>query len=291
MNTIIQSLMPIVLIPALGYAYSAGKNIPLADIAKINNTVLLPCLIFYSMLSRDYDPLNDVSLLIATLFIVTLSGLLGFGLAKAFKVTGETLTPSMMFNNCGNIGIPLAMGISRELGDVAVLVFVVTNLLFSTVGIMIITRTTDLRKLLSTPVFLATVGGLVIAQLPFAEFKFVFQTVNICGAASPFLMLFCLGVTMRLLKPEDVKFGLWGGSLARPLIGLTATTIVLLLPIPLTLEQKRLLLLFALLPPALLNFQMAPPTSARRVSGMVFFGTLTSLAYIAVALPLIFPVA
>jgi predicted permease len=71
-------------------------------------------------------------------------------------------------------------------------------------------------------------------------------------------------------------------------IGLAATLMVLVLPLPLTPDQKQLFLLFALLPPALLNYQMAPQASAQRVSGMVFFGTLMSLAYIALAMPVIF---
>lgn len=288
MNAIIQNLMPVILIPALGYIYSGSKDFPLLEITKINNKILLPCLIFYSMVSRNYNAFNDFSLLIATLLIVMLSGGLALLLARVSKVNSDTLTPSMMFNNCGNIGIPLAMGISKETGDVAVLIFIVTNLLFSTVGIMIITKNTSLLKILSTPVFVATVGGLIVSQLQLSEFRFFFQTVNICGAASPFLMLFCLGVTMRLLQPDDMKFGVWGGGLARPMIGLIATVAVLLLPIPLTPDQKRLFLLFALLPPALLNFQMAPQSSAPKVSGMVFFGTLLSVAYIAVAMPLIF---
>lgn len=288
MNPLFQSLLPIVLIPAIGYLYSASKNFPLQEVAKINNKILLPCLIFYSMVSRDYQGFNDLALVAATSLIVLLSGALGLGLAKLSGQKSDTVTPSMMFNNCGNIGIPLAMGISKEVGDVAVLIFIVTNLLFSTVGIMIITKSTNLLKIFSTPVFLATVGGLVASQFQLPELKYFFQTVNICGAASPFLMLFCLGVTMRLLKPEEIKFGLWVGGLARPLIGLAATVLVLVLPLPLTPDQKQLFMLFALLPPALLNYQMAPQASAQRVSGLVFFGTLMSLAYIALAMPIIF---
>lgn len=288
MNTVIHTLTPIVLIPMLGYLYSRGKTLPLPEIAKINNTLLLPCLIFYSMVSRSYDAFNDLSLLVATTLVVIVSGVLALCTAKLWKVKSDTLMPSMMFNNCGNIGIPLAMGISKELGDIAVLIFIVTNLLFSTLGIMIISKTTDLRKLVSTPVFIATVGGLAVAQLDVSDLRMVLQTIHMCGSASPFLMLFCLGITMRLLRPDDVKFGVWGGGVFRPLIGLLATVVVLMLPIPLTPDQQRLFLLFALLPPALLNFQMATPSSAPRVSGMVFFGTLLSVGYIAVALPLVF---
>ncbi len=291
MNPVLQNLLPVVLIPAIGYVYSGSKNIPLQDVVKINNNLLLPCLIFYSMVSRDYNAFNDLALVVATSLIVLLSGLLGFSLSKISRVHSATLTPSMMFNNCGNIGIPLAMGISKEVGDFAVLIFIVTNLLFSTLGIMIITHSTNLLKMLSTPIFFATVGGLFVSQFQWFELKYFFQTINICGAASPFLMLFCLGVTMRLLKPNEMVFGLWVGGLARPAIGLIATVVVLVLPIPLTPEQKQLFLLFALLPPALLNYQMAPQSSAQRVSGLVFFGTLTSLVYIAVVMPVIFSTA
>jgi predicted permease len=288
MSTLIHTLMPVVVIPLLGYVYSRNKNLPLAEIAKINNTLLLPCLIFYSMVSRQYDAFNDLYLLVATTLVVMVSGVLALVASQLWGVKRDTLMPSMMFNNCGNIGIPLAMGISKELGDVAVLIFIVTNLLFSTLGIMIISRTSSLRKLVSTPVFIATVGGLLVSQLESPALKVVFQTIHMCGSASPFLMLFCLGITMRLLRPDDVKFGVWSGGVVRPLIGLLATATVLALPIPLTADQQRLFLLFALLPPALLNFQMASPASAPRVSGMVFFGTLLSMAYITAALPVVF---
>jgi predicted permease len=81
------------------------------------------------------------------------------------------------------------------------------------------------------------------------------------------------------------------GGLARPVIGIIATVLVLVLPIPLSPDQKQLFLLFALLPPALLNYQMAPQASAQQVSGLVFFGTLMSLAYIVLAMPIIFATA
>jgi malate permease and related proteins len=289
MNTIVQTLMPVIAIPALGYFYAQGNRFPLPEISKVNSQLLLPCLIFDALVSRQGDPFGDFSLLIATVLIVLVSGGLGFVVAGVARIQRDTLMPSMMFNNCGNIGIPLAMGISRELGNVAVLIFIVTNLLFCTVGTMIITKTIDLRRLFTTPVFLATASGLTISVLQPPQLQLLIQTLHICGAASPFLMLFCLGVTMHGLRPQDMHFGVWTGGLVRPAIGLLATVFVLLLPIPLSPDQKRLLLLFALLPPALLNFQMASASSAPRVSGMVFFGTVLSLAYIAMALPLIFP--
>src|SRR5690606_27679352 len=77
----------------------------------------------------------------ATLVVVIGSGLAAWLLARLMKIDLRTLVPPIMFNNCGNLGLPLAV---LAFGDVAlapaVVMFMISNLLHFSYGAWLLDR-------------------------------------------------------------------------------------------------------------------------------------------------------
>src|SRR5690606_17658559 len=83
----------------------------------------------------------------------------------------------------------------------------------------------------------------------------IFTGMKMMGDAMLPLMLFALGVRLTLLKREDIPRGLLG-AFARPLIGL-AVAVPLAWALGLQGEARGQLILFAALPPAVMQFLLA----------------------------------
>jgi predicted permease len=97
--------------------------------------VFVPALIFGALANKSFQIMEYLPLLGATVVAVFGSGLLGWGVARALGVAPRTFVPPMMFNNCGNLGLPLAV---LAFGDAAlapaVVMFMVSNLAHFTFG-------------------------------------------------------------------------------------------------------------------------------------------------------------
>ena len=61
------------------------------------------------MSGQDFDLGQYPELAIAAIAIFLGSGLLAWPVAIALKYDARTFLPPMMFNNCGNLGLPLAI--------------------------------------------------------------------------------------------------------------------------------------------------------------------------------------
>ena len=102
-------IFPVVAIVLVGYFY-ATKFQPNMDSANtININIFLPALMF-SVLSKESFQIQNYQLLATSGVIVILgSGILAWIVAKALSINIKTFVPPMMFNNTGNIGLPLAV--------------------------------------------------------------------------------------------------------------------------------------------------------------------------------------
>ena len=92
------------------------------------------------------------AVVVASIAIVIGSGLIAWPYAKLSGQDPRTFVPPMMFNNCGNMGLPLALfafGASGVAGMVAL--FTTSNLLHFTVGAFIVHEHAELKLLLKSP--------------------------------------------------------------------------------------------------------------------------------------------
>ena len=132
---IVSILFPMFAIAAGGYAAGRFTRPDLSHANKLNMDVFVPALIFGALASKDFRLGEYLPLLGATTVVVVGSGLAGWALARLAGLQPKTFVPPMMFNNAGNIGLPLAV---LAFGEVAlapaVVMFMVSNLAHFTFG-------------------------------------------------------------------------------------------------------------------------------------------------------------
>ena len=249
-------LFPVVAIVLLGYFY-AKRFKPDMDVANgLVLRVFVPALAFDVISGGDFEVLTYRWLIAGCVIVVLGSGLIAWAVGKFLNYPLRAFLPSMMFNNCGNLGLPLAVLAFGEEGlAAAVILFLVSNLGHFTLGVYIFGGVVSWKGLLSNPVNIATFLALVFnftgVQLP----EMIQFPISMLGDVVIPLMLFSLGVRMNSTKIEHLKIGVVGG-LVCPASGLIFAFIAVAI-LPLTDLQVASLLLFSAMPPAVLNFLMS----------------------------------
>jgi predicted permease len=280
-------IVPVFLVVALGWAWARRTKPDMAWVNRLNMTVLAPALIFTALAGKDFDLAANRMLILGSIGVVVGSGLLAWPLARLLREDARTFVPPMMFNNCGNMGLPLAVLAYGQAGFSAmVALFTISNLLHFTLGVWIIDHHAKFGRLLRNPIVVATVVGFVFAAFHPPLPEWLMQALKLTGDAMIPLMLISLGVRLSDVPWSSWRVGVAGG-LARPLAGL-AIAAALLFVLPLDREQQGLLLLFGCLPPAVLNFMLAEQFHQEpgKVASIVLIGNFLAVAIVPLGLAL-----
>lgn len=282
-------ILPVFVIIAVGYGYARlrGERVrsDMTSVNRVSMDVLCPLLVFSALASKNFDLGHNATLILAGVLIALGSGLLAWPVARVLGYDMRTFIPPMMYNNCGNMGLPLAVLAFGDSGlSAAVALFMACNLIYFSVGIKLIesgrNRHTPLWKFMASPMMLAMLIGTL-----FALFKIVLpgplmHALRMLGEACIPIMLFALGVRML-----DVSFKSWHiglvGAIVCPVTGLIVAWLldqVLNLP-P---DQRGQMYLFASLPPAVFCFMVAEQYKQEpdKVASIVLLGNLAALAFV-----------
>ncbi len=278
-------IVPVFLIVAIGYGYARRKPTDLSGFNRIALDVLAPLLVYCALASRDFALGDHVPLLIGGAVLILGSGLLAWPLARAFGAQPRTLVPVVMFNNCGNMGLPLALlAFGPQNFGAAVALFSVSNLLHFSLGARITSAAARTRDLLTSPLMIATLLGFFSAFTELRPPPVLLSGLKLLGDASLPLMLFALGVRLTALTRSGLALGLLG-ALARPLIGL-AIGIPLAWALGLEGAARGQLLLFAALPPAVIQYMLADRyhQEPEKVAASIMVGNALAVVFVPLAL-------
>ena len=284
---IVSILFPLFAITALGFFVARRMKPDLSHANRLNLEVFVPALVFGAMASKDFRIADYLPLLLAGLGVIVASGLVGWLAARALGIAPRTLVPPMMFNNCGNLGLPLAV---LAFGDAAlapaVVLFVVSNLLHFSFGAWLLDPRSSWLKAWQSPPVLATLAGLGVGLAGIEVWPPLLTAIKMVGDISIPLMLFALGVRLAESRIAAVGFGLFGAVL-RPLAGMASAWAIMHL-IGLPAREQALLLVFGALPPAVLNFMFAERYGQEpdKVASMVLIGNLAAVVFLPLALAL-----
>ncbi|MES2980413.1 MAG: AEC family transporter [Pseudomonadota bacterium] len=285
LQRIAQIIIPLFLIVAIGYVYGRRHSPDMSPFNRITLDVLAPSLVYSALAARDFHLAEHQTLLLAGIALMVGCGLLAWPLARFFKAQPRTLVPVVMFNNCGNIGLPLALLAFGPKGFApAVALFAASNLLHFSVGARITSQLARTRDLLLSPLTIATFLGFASALTDVRPPEVILSGMKLLGDALLPLMLFGLGVRLTGLTRQGAAEGLLG-AVARPVVGL-------LLAFPLIwlfgLEgaARSQLLLFSALPPAVMQYLLAERYHQEpdKVAAMILLGNALSLIFIPLAL-------
>jgi len=278
-------ILPVFSIIALGWLYARRVKPDMHVVNRISMNVLAPALVFSALASREFDVVANRMLIVGSVGVVLGSGLIAWPFARLMHASVRTFVPPMMFNNCGNMGLPLAVLAYGAAGfSPMVALFTISNLLHFTLGVWIIDHHARFANLLRNPIVVSTVLGFAFALThpPLPEWLSV--AIKLLGDALIPMMLLSLGVRLYEVSFDDWRIGVVGG-LVCPLTGLAIAALLASL-LGLDPVQQGLLILFGSLPPAVLNFIVAEQFRQEpgKVASIVLIGNLMSVVFVPLGL-------
>jgi malate permease and related proteins len=278
---ILEIVLPVLAIIVLGFVLGRVWKPDMRVMNRFNLELFGPFLVLAYLSDKSIDLVSLWPLSVAAVVIVLGSGIIAYPFAKFGGESARTFVPPMMFNNCGNMGLPLALfafGAPGVAGMVAL--FTTSNLLHFTVGQFIVNKHADVKFFLKSPMIWATVVGaslgLTGTHLPDA----IHTPIKLVGDSAIPLMLLSLGVRMNDVKWEDISTSLVGAAIC-PLSGLFVAGLIAGW-LPMSKAQIGLVYLFASLPPAVLNFLVADyyKQEPAKVASIVLVGNVASIVFV-----------
>jgi len=281
-------LFPIFGIIAAGYFYARRHKPEMAVANRLNMDVFVPALVFAAMAGKSFDLVAFGPLALGGFMVLASCGLLAWPIARLIGMQPKTLVPPMIFNNSGNIGLPLAvLAWGEDALPAAVILFMVENTLHFSFGARLLDPHARLLTLWRVPVLSAAIAGLAVAMFKIPIWQPLVIAIKMLGDVSVPLLLFSLGVRMT-----DVSFREWkvatGSAVLRPIAGMLIAAGVIQL-LGLHGREAAMLLVFGALPPAVLNFLFAEryKQEPERVASIVLIGNLAALLFLPLALAMV----
>lgn len=293
---VFNTVFPIFFIAFCGFFYgkrALTKGHSLSGLAFANTAnirLFAPALIFDALAYKQFS-LDTVGMIVLGGMTVVLgSGLLAIPLSKWLSIDRRTLIPPVMFTNSGNLGIPLILlALGEHMLPAAILLFIVEMALHMTLGIYFLNRQSSLLATIKEPMIIAAICGLAVNQSGINVPHSVVIPIAMLGQIAVPLMLFSLGVRMSETGISLNKTAITG-ALATPIVGVISAALFLFLAAQANIDippvQQSALLLFSVLPPAVMNyivserFNVAPG----QVASIVLLGNFSALVSIPVML-------
>ena len=217
-----------------------------------------------------------------------ISGVLAYLLAGVLGFSWRSFVPPAMFSNWANLGIPLYV---LTLGEVAlgggIMLVVVGNVLLFTIGTYIFSDKLSGLEVLRTPIIIAVLLGILVNLLSVPVPDLFTKPIAMLGQVTIPLMLFSLGVRLTRVNWNDFSVGL-AMAVFCPVVGVLLALLICQF-LPLSELNQNILILFGVLPPAVVNFMLAEQydCEAEKVASMVLVGNLASIVSIPVVLFLV----
>ena len=284
---VIGILFPVFALAIVGFFIGRWLKPDFRPINRINMDVLVPALVFSSLAVMPMQ-MGQLPLLTASIVAVLLPGILMLPICKIFKLNFKVWTPSNMFRNSGNLAIPL---FTYTFGDSAlapaVLLFVISSCAHISIGIALLSNGNPIKQMVKMPVFLAALLGVILNISGVGIWKPLYDAADLLGGAAIPIMLLSLGSQMCNIRLSGLKVGIICTILTFITGAIAFITIYLLIPLPIL--HLQMMLLFTMLPPAVMNYMFAERFNIEpeKVASMVLFSNFFSI----ITLPIVLVIA
>ena len=280
-------LFPVFALAIVGFFIGRWLKPDFRPINRINMDVLVPALVFSSLAVMPMQ-MGQLPLLTASIVAVLLPGILMLPICKIFKLNFKVWTPSNMFRNSGNLAIPL---FTYTFGDTAlapaVLLFVISSCAHISIGIALLSNGNPIKQMVKMPVFLAALLGVILNISGVGIWKPLYDAADLLGGAAIPIMLLSLGSQMCNIRLSGLKVGIICTVLTFITGAIAFIAIYLLIPLPIL--HLQMMLLFTMLPPAVMNYMFAERFNIEpeKVASMVLFSNFFSI----ITLPIVLVIA
>lgn len=274
---VIGILFPVFALIAVGYSVGRWLKPDFRPINRINMDTFTPALVFSSLVSMPLN-LQQIPLLSASLIAVLLPGAVMLIWCRLSGLNFKTWAPPHMFRNSGNLAIPL---FTYTFGDSAlapaVLLFVVSACIHISLGLAVLSEGNPLKQIIKMPIFLAAVIALSINLLDIGVWKPLYDATILLGQAAVPVMLLSLGAQMCNMRLSGLKVGLLCTVQSLITGGIAFTVIYTFIPLP--RMEMQMMVLFSMLPPAVMNYLFAERFNIEpvKVASMVLYGNFFSI--------------
>jgi len=284
---IVSIVFPIFIIVVIGFAYGRKHQPDMRVANSLNISVFLPALFFSALAGKSFNLADNIPITLGCAVVVLGSGLLTWVVARLLGMDPKTLVPPSMFNNVGNMGLPLLMLTFGEqtLGAAVVLMLVVTVLQF-TVGIWLLSGRLDPSMLWREPLLAAAGAGILVSLSGLTVWQPLMVATKLLGDIALGLMIFSLGVRLSTAHLGAWRIGLVGACVT-PITGMLMAWGFCLM-VPFSLLEQNMLFVFGALPPAVSSFILAERYQQEpdKVASIVIIGNAAALFFIPLALAL-----
>jgi len=276
---VIEILFPMFFVVVAGYICARRTSINMGPINKLNLDYFSPALVFASLVGMPLGT-QQVNLITAGLIAVVLPGLLMWIVCRIYRLDLKVWLPPQMFRNSGNLAVPLFVYTFGEMvkGN-AILLMVLSTCLQMTLGLFIVSGANKqgIKQLLKMPIIYATILALTLNLSHIPIWKPLVEAASLLGESAIPLMLFSLGSQLTYLNRSGLKIGLVS-TVASLLTGAITFSVIFLF-IPLAHIELQMMVLFTMLPPAIMNYLFAEryKLDGPTVAAMVLYGNVLSL--------------
>jgi predicted permease len=283
MLEVLNIVVPVFFIAFAGFLYGKGATTGIAEVNRINLDLFVPALLIFVLSEKLSAAKGAGEILLAGVLIVFGSGLIAWLASWWLKIQFKTLGPPLMFNNSANMGFPLAVfAFGEAILPYAVVLFLVQSISMFTFGFAIYERRLSFSSLANNPIIIGMIIGLLLYGFDLHIPQLILPGMQLLSQVAIPLTLVTLGIKLADANWTHWKEGLLGAVL-RPLSGLPFAFLAIYL-IPMAEHLKPLVILFSVLPPAILNAPLAERYNQEpeKVASMVMVGNLLTVLYLPV---------
>ncbi len=283
--TVLGIVAPVFSLALIGFVWiKAGFEYRTEFVTRLAMSVSVPCLIFVALMTTEVSLSEIGGTFQATLATYAIIIAACWALVQLLRLRSETYLAPMIFNNTGNIGLPLALFAFGKTGlDHAVIIFAIMAVLSFSLGIWMITGGGQLTRALREPMLWATMAGALFLVMGWRTPQWLTNTIDLIGQMAIPLMLLTLGVALARLEVKRLL----------PAFGLSALKFTICAGaawlvgtwMDLSYEAFGVLVLQAATPVAVTSYMLAQKygRDAEHVAGLVVASTLLAV----VGLPLL----
>ena len=285
---IVSIVFPLFAVVAAGFLYGRKRDPDMAAVNRMNIELFLPALIFTALAGRSFTLADKFPIALGTVAVVVGSGLLAWPLARPLGVDRRALVSTAMFNNVGNMGLPLMLFTfgERSLGTAVVLMLVLTILQFAVSPWLLGGRFSP-GALWREPFVLAAAAGIAVSLGDITLWPPLLSACKLLADISLGLMIFSLGVRLASQRVGPMLGIGVAGAVVTPATGMLLAWLFGTLA-GLNETDKDILFVFGALPTAVSCFIFADHyrCAPDEVAAIVMVGNASALFFIPLALAL-----
>ena len=203
---VLEITAPVFVLATIGFTW-AKRDVPydIAFVTRLATQIAMPCLIFSTLVRADIDPAAVKEIALATL---ALYGAFAVVFAIFFKLAGlqlRTFLPPSVFNNTGNIGLPIALfAFGQEGLALSIVLFALMVSFQFSLGLWFVAGIDRKWEAARQPMVWAGLAGIAMSLMGWKPPTFADNSIALIGQMGIPLMVLTLGVSISRIKPGAI---------------------------------------------------------------------------------------